>query len=172
LNLNNADREKLKNFTKLPKLETNTIVSPTKVDIEPFLELYNLAKFNEPRGESTRGKKELNLENLVEVFNNDQYLSAVTLAWYDGIPAGISHFGLIESQKFIYQRFTGVHPNLCGKGIGTGVKASAILFVLNHYADFTHVETEILDENLPMIRVNDKLGFHQKQLNATVEFDL
>ena len=53
--------------------------------------------------------------------------------------------------------FTGVLPDYSGRGIGLGLKIETILYARAH--GYSEIRTGLLDENLAMLRINEKLGF-------------
>jgi len=56
--------------------------------------------------------------------------------------------------------------------LGTAIKARALLCILNNYSHQRKIITEVLDENEAMKRINEKLGFIPKSMQATIEFTL
>ena len=44
-----------------------------------------------------------------------------------------------------------------GRGIGLGLKIETILYARDH--GYAEIRTNLLDENLAMLRINEKLGF-------------
>jgi len=53
--------------------------------------------------------------------------------------------------------FTGVLPDYSGRGIGLGLKIETILYARVH--GYAEIRACLLDENLAMMRINEKLGF-------------
>jgi len=172
LNLQNINRSRVVQLANLDGLEVEILDTLENDTLEPFLQVYNKSKAEEPQGKSTREFHPVTLEDMVEAFSNINYRNIVALACFNGQPAGISHFGLIENRKFVYQRMTGVDPALWGKGIGTAIKAQCVLWIQEKYPDYLYVLTEVLDENLSMKKVNEKLGFQPDVMQVTIEFTL
>jgi len=53
--------------------------------------------------------------------------------------------------------FTGVLPEYSGRGIGLGLKIETIVYARAH--GYAEIRTRLLDENVAMLRINEKLGF-------------
>jgi len=54
---------------------------------------------------------------------------------------------------------TGVRREFQGRGLGKYLKATMMLDMHNHYPDVEVVDTNNFNRNLPMLSINDRLGF-------------
>jgi GNAT superfamily N-acetyltransferase len=54
-------------------------------------------------------------------------------------------------------RFTGVLPEFAGRGIGHALKAETVRYAIEH--GYRELRTVVLADNVPMLRINESLGF-------------
>ena len=64
---------------------------------------------------------------------------------------------IADQPEALIAGFTGVLPEYSGRGIGLGLKIETILYARDH--GYAEIRTSLLDENLAMLRINEKLGF-------------
>lgn len=66
-----------------------------------------------------------------------------------------------STPEAVYQRFTGVHPDARGKGLGKAIKADMLLFLKGRYPEAEWIGTGNAATNAAMLAINDKLGFRE-----------
>lgn len=66
-----------------------------------------------------------------------------------------------STPEAVYQRFTGVHPDARGKGLGKAIKADMLLFLKARYPEAEWIGTGNATTNAAMLAINDKLGFRE-----------
>lgn len=80
----------------------------------------------------------------------------------DGRLAGMTDVSRNPARPgYIDQRFTGVHPDARGRGLGKLLKASMLDFLSKRYDDIQWVVTGNAGSNAPMLAINTKLGFRE-----------
>lgn len=71
-----------------------------------------------------------------------------------------------------YQGNTGVLEQYRGYGLGRWLKAAMIQRILEEKPDITLIRTGNADENAPMLKINNELGFKPYQSNSIVQVTL
>ncbi len=88
----------------------------------------------------------------------------------DGRLAGMTDVGWNSAKpNYIDQRFTGVHPDARGRGLGKLTKAYMLNFLKARYEDIWWVVTGNAESNAPMLAINKALGFFQYKLAGTYQ---
>jgi len=92
---------------------------------------------------------------------SDQQISGLTEMVY--IP---------ESPYYIEQLLTGVKTEYRGRGLGKWLKAEMIDFIHKKYPKIKFIATDNAGTNVPMISINEKLGFTEHISIKTYQFNL
>lgn len=80
----------------------------------------------------------------------------------DGRLAGMTDVSWNPARSaYITQRFTGVHPDFRGRGLGKLLKAYMLDFLRNRYENLHWVVTGNAVSNDPMMKINKALGFRE-----------
>ena len=76
-----------------------------------------------------------------------------------------------DKPTFIWQYFTGVHPDARGKGVGKRLKAAMLLHLRGRYPDagLRWMQTDNSSTNAPMLAINERLGFREHKLRKTYQ---
>ncbi|MBD3190833.1 MAG: GNAT family N-acetyltransferase [Candidatus Heimdallarchaeota archaeon] len=175
LRLNSYSIQKIQSLEEItiPKLSIDIIERPEDKLLKEFLEVYNTSNADAPFGQATREKLTHSLQSLRELFHYGNDVSIGAFAYYAGRPVGISHLRLLSHiDEACYQKHTGVHPQYRRQGIATAMKVKLLQWLHQTYPQRTIIKTEVLDENIIMRKVNEKVGFQPVKLQITVEFDL
>lgn len=72
----------------------------------------------------------------------------------------------------VMQQFTGVSPEVRGRGIGKWIKAAMLLHIRELYPDARWIATENAGSNAPMRAINRMLGFQQYRVGTTYQVKL
>ena len=83
---------------------------------------------------------------------------------------GLSHVQTLEEGVSLYQAFTGVKPQYRHMGIGLALKLRIIAFALQ--SGYTMIRTENDADNLPMMALNESLGYERKSEKITFQKEL
>ena len=98
---------------------------------------------------------------IIYLVDNHQHIIGLTKIVYDP-----------KKPDKICQTITGVTRAYRGKGLTKFLKARMIKKIREDYLEVEVVETDCLRGNLPMISINEKLGFHRKNVPPEVEIIL
>jgi GNAT superfamily N-acetyltransferase len=80
----------------------------------------------------------------------------------NGVISGITGVEYLPYRpKLIYQGFTGVRPDARRRGLGKWLKAAMIMHIHELYPQVEVVVTGNAGSNVPMLAINNKLGFKQ-----------
>jgi GNAT superfamily N-acetyltransferase len=80
---------------------------------------------------------------------------------------GLSHILIIEKGVSLYQGLTGVKPPYRRYGIGIAMKVRGIAYAQAH--GYVTIEAENDAKNIPMLAMNERLGFVRKPATITFE---
>ena len=74
---------------------------------------------------------------------------------------------------FIWQYFTGVHPDARGRGVGKRLKAAMLRHLRERYPDagLRWMQTDNGSTNAPMLAINERLGFREHKISKTYQAD-
>jgi len=83
---------------------------------------------------------------------------------------GLSHLLVTEAGVSLYQGLTGVKPQYRHQGIGLAMKIRAIAYAQSH--GYASIRTENDAKNIPMLSMNENLGYIRKSEWVTFEKQL
>ena len=78
-----------------------------------------------------------------------------------------------DKPTFVWQYFTGVHPDARGKGVGKRLKAAMLRHLRERYPDagLRWMQTDNSSTNGPMLAINERLGFREHKISKTYQAD-
>lgn len=92
-------------------------------------------------------------------------------AWTtDGRLVGMTDVGWNPAKPtYVNQRFTGVHPDARGRGLGKLLKAYMVDFLRKRYQGLEWVVTGNAHSNAPMLKINIEMGFKEHKGAGTYQ---
>lgn len=138
---------------------------------EKITEVYNLAKSDEPKGNSERSTSLFTSLELKELMTRYAKKNIIAYALHQSKVIGVSE--LMFSHNYddrVFQRFTGSHPEFRRMGVGKKVKSVMFDYIRENYPEIKYVETSTNDENIAINTVNKVLGFEEQGIEVTIEF--
>jgi len=90
----------------------------------------------------------------------DGTISGLTETWHSS-----------NTDFFIEQGLTGVSEEYRGRGLGKWLKAEMIKYIVRNYPQARVIGTENADSNIPMLSINEHIGFNQYRKMWIISFD-
>ena len=76
--------------------------------------------------------------------------------------SGLTEFQITPRKSYqIQQRLTGVLKKFRGRGLGKRLKAEMLMYIKEHYPHAKYISTGNAKNNIPMLSINETLGFVQ-----------
>ena len=74
-----------------------------------------------------------------------------------------------DNPDVVWQWFTGVHPDVRGRGVGKALKAAMALYVKERYSEPKWFSTGNAASNDPMLAINTRMGFREHKRYLTYQ---
>lgn len=102
-------------------------------------------------------------EEFREHLHKEQRPDGYFVAVHRGEYIGKTSFYPNEGRNFLFTRLTAVKPAFRRRGIATALKARGILYAKSH--GYATIRTENRADNVPMLSLNERLGFRMEPTN-------
>ncbi|MHA2365690.1 MAG: GNAT family N-acetyltransferase [Candidatus Hodarchaeales archaeon] len=161
---------------KAPNVRIERFETVPDKDIEEYVEIYTETLNQQPLGESEwRAKVTPDSRRLTEKRLKDRGVTWLTLITREpnGIISGLTEifYNPLEPQR-MGQNLTGVKEQYRKRGLGKWLKALMITIIQNEFPDVKYIVTGNANNNVPMLAINDKMGFKPHVSGVGYKFDL
>ncbi len=134
---------------------------------ESLIKVYSSARMVEPGSENIKANS--SIDSLKALKDNHAGVFLV-IAYQAGEIVGFSYVLLSKNYTDrLFQGYTGVDPKYQKRGFATLMKSHLLTRISETEHEIKFLETENLHENIPMLRVNSRLGFKKHRMQNTVE---
>ncbi len=142
-----------------------------------YVKSFNEIKNQMPLDQLEKSKRTFNVKELRQRELSDKLVGNLTInvitVEKNGVISALTQVKrFVGKDKFFWQGLTGVVFDYRGIKLGKWVKARMLLFLKENYPKTVAIDTGNADSNIPMLHINNQLGFKKFKETISIQISL